>query len=464
MKNYQPYLFSILLLFSFLTTSAQNGKYDVRLISSTDCDAGIVYLDVEVKAHSSTTTFNIADQNYRFTFNDVALGPPTIDEEYNLSGVVFQNGVVTSVYDPHDLTGSMGDLVSLNLVLAGGYGYLLSETDWLPVTRLAFPILAPTAKLWFKWNEENDPLVWPSTFIGEKFASNLYQVDAGTYINASIPGCSCTQLDSEGFEAGWGIWNKGGVDAARSIQNAIGNYSIRLRDNSGQASSMFTDPLALGFYNEVTIDFSYYAVSMEFKEDFYLDVSYNNGQTWASVENWVSGDDFVNNQRYYESVTVHGIMKKGFFTNSVRFRLRCDASGNGDLVYIDEVSITACKTLPVIGFPTFPPIIVNPVTQDQATQEALRLNQTQESSAIQIQLYPNPTSDQLTIELEAFESKEAQLMVIGLAGKVVHQEILQVTSGVQKIQFDASRLLPGSYFIHLVDGKTRATKKFVVAH
>jgi len=154
---------------------------------------------------------------------------------------------------------------------------------------------------------------------------------------------TCTDLDSEDFESGWGIWNDGGGDCTRRPQNAnSGAWSIRLRDNSGAASSMTTDPIDMSTYDEAIIDFSYYVNSFDdANEDFFLEISLNGGG-FTQVEEWNLGDEFVNNQRYNESVTVTGYTLDA----NTRFRFRADASENGDQVYIDDVRIQGCINVP----------------------------------------------------------------------------------------------------------------------
>ena len=158
---------------------------------------------------------------------------------------------------------------------------------------------------------------------------------------------TCTILTSDGFEANWGAWNDGGADAARSNQFPnSGTRSIRLRDNSGSQSSMFSDPLDMTSYTEAVIDFSYYVRSFDnANEDFFLEISLNGGTTYTLVEEWNLNDEFVNNQRYNESVTVTGFT----FTTTTVFRFRADASSNGDQVYIDDVVVQGCVDIPPVG-------------------------------------------------------------------------------------------------------------------
>lgn len=150
-------------------------------------------------------------------------------------------------------------------------------------------------------------------------------------------GGNIVEIDFNDFEIGWGIWNDGGSDARRSSNDAAysnGNYSIRLRDNT-TTSVMTTDNLDLSNYESLNVSFSYYAASMDnSNEDFWLQISTDGGSTFTTVEEWNRDDEFVNNQRYNDNVVVNGP-----FTSNTQLRFRCDASGNSDWVYIDDVKI-----------------------------------------------------------------------------------------------------------------------------
>ena len=154
-------------------------------------------------------------------------------------------------------------------------------------------------------------------------------------------GCTYVTIDSNDFESGFGIWNDGGVDCAR-INNATyassGNFTVSLQDDT-EESVVTTNELNLLGFTELTVAFNYVPVSMDnATEDFWLQVSYNGGATFSTIEEWNLNDEFVNDQSYSESVTFQGP-----FNANTMLRFRCDASGNADWVYIDDVVITGCQ-------------------------------------------------------------------------------------------------------------------------
>ncbi|MGJ8652531.1 MAG: carbohydrate-binding protein [Opitutaceae bacterium] len=151
---------------------------------------------------------------------------------------------------------------------------------------------------------------------------------------------SWTQIDSNDFESDWGIWNGGGSDARLSSSDAAyanGTYCVRLRDNTS-TSVMTTNNLTLSGYSELKVEFSYICVSMDnSNEDFWLQISTDGGVNFTTVEEWNEGDEFVNDVRYNDSVTILGYS----LNDQTQLRFRCDASGNSDWVYIDDVVISA---------------------------------------------------------------------------------------------------------------------------
>jgi hypothetical protein len=91
-------------------------------------------------------------------------------------------------------------------------------------------------------------------------------------------------------------------------------------------------------YTELKVDFWYKPVSMDnSNEDFWL--QYWDGTAWYTIETWARNTDFQNNQFYQESVTL--LESQALFPTDAKIRFRCDASGNADDVYIDEIIISA---------------------------------------------------------------------------------------------------------------------------
>ncbi len=270
-------------------------------------------------------------------------------------------------------------------------------------------------------------------------------------------GCTYASIDYNGFESTWGIWNDGGTDAG--VFNTTYAYSppnaVRLRDNTS-SSVITTDNINLASYDELTVNFTYVAVSMDnSSEDFWLQVSTNGGSSYTTVEEWNRNDEFQNEQRYFESVVISGP-----FTSNTRLRFRCDASADNDYVYIDDVEILGCAGGGLAPGET--PRIVKVQAGAEPAQARAALGNAQTEPLTAMKLFPNPVTNELTVSFILPEAAPAQLVVTDLNGRTVRQQALNGDAGRQETKVDASQMAPGVYFVHLLSQNTRVTKKFVV--
>jgi hypothetical protein len=149
-----------------------------------------------------------------------------------------------------------------------------------------------------------------------------------------------TQIIYDDFEGGFGNWNDGGTDCLLYTEGTYahqGSNAADLQDNT-TTSVMTTNNLDLSAYSEVKVDFWYICISMDkVAEDFWLQISTNGGSSFDTVEEWNLDDEFVNGTFYPDSVTITGYT----LTSTTQLRFRCDASGDKDDVYIDEVLVSA---------------------------------------------------------------------------------------------------------------------------
>lgn len=143
------------------------------------------------------------------------------------------------------------------------------------------------------------------------------------------------EISGSFFETGWDGWQDGGSDCYRyrGPRSWEGQYSIRIRDNSGSSSAMTSPSYDLSGLAAVEVSFYFYPNSMENGEDFWL--RYNDGSGWQTVATYARGTDFQNNTFYTATVTLDGGSYN--LSDNGRFRFQCDASGNADQVYLDEV-------------------------------------------------------------------------------------------------------------------------------
>ena len=152
------------------------------------------------------------------------------------------------------------------------------------------------------------------------------------------------QISYDDFESGWGNWNDGGSDCSIYYYSTYahhGSCAVNIQDDSGWDSTTYSDsiPADSADYTEISIDFWWKASSMENGEDFWLE--YSNGFNTYRLETYVIGTGQYYNEVFYHSICTISETDYGEFTDSTRFWIRCDASGNYDDVYIDQIYINA---------------------------------------------------------------------------------------------------------------------------
>ena len=256
------------------------------------------------------------------------------------------------------------------------------------------------------------------------------------------PACNpCTTHDNAHFESNFQIWNSGGNDCSRlyapQYANA-GNYCVRIRDNSGSVSAMFTDNINLTGLNNVSIAFSFIAVGLEVNEDFLLEVSTNGGASYTTYESWSRGTDFQNNSRQSVFVPIEGIT----WTSQTRFRIRCDASANDDAVYMDDVIIRSCQNFPAMQAPW--ENNVPSVSNEQPVKLFLPED---------VVLRPNPVAAEL--QLSGMPMEGTTIDIFNATGSLMRYVRLNENS------IDVSQLLPGLYFVRIEKEGQMIVKRFI---
>ncbi len=239
------------------------------------------------------------------------------------------------------------------------------------------------------------------------------------------------------FESGWDGWADGGSDCARYSGSyaSEGNYAIRIRDNSGTASSMTSPVFDLSTFSSVNIEFSFYVRSMESGENFWL--RYFDGNSWITVANYIRGTNMNNNSFYTQNVTLPATNFN--FPSNAQFRFQCDASGNNDQIFIDEVIIVAegnnlLRTSPNVD-------LESEVAENRTALDKEEMDVLGES----ILLYPNPVSDVLNVVFNSEEDIPNEFFMINSTGQVVKR--LNPNSIQSNLQINISKLKPGIYFV-----------------
>jgi len=223
-------------------------------------------------------------------------------------------------------------------------------------------------------------------------------------VNILAPNCTEVVVDENGFENGYKIWNDGGIDCRKNANDAAyattGTYCVRLRDND-VSSVMTSDALDLEDFEEITVDFGYYVRSFENTEDFFLEISTDGGSNFSIAEEWNRGDEFNNDEFKTGQVTIEGP-----FSATTVLRFRCDASGNADWVYLDDVKITGCTNNPPSNLLSNGdnPYLTTVDLIENITIENINIDSPEvEVLDTPLSIFPNPFTDNLTIKTVANE-------------------------------------------------------------
>jgi len=254
-------------------------------------------------------------------------------------------------------------------------------------------------------------------------------------------GSGSTVLHEGYFESGWDGWTDGGSDAFRysGSRSYEGSYSIRLRDNTS-SSTMTLGTIDVSTYNSIDIEFYFYAYSMESGEDFW--VQFYDGSSWNTVATYARGSSFENNSFYTSTVTIDA--NTYTFPSNAQFRFRCDASGNQDHIYIDQVTITgnyggATAQVQTSLLGSGPNMLLG---DDDFTTEA------------DFTVYPNPVRTELFVKSTEF-IEGTTYKIVSILGQVLLEGVL--TESAIPVQ----HLQTGMYIIELNDGEETVTQKFI---
>ncbi|MEM6726455.1 MAG: hypothetical protein AAF598_20600 [Bacteroidota bacterium] len=171
-------------LFASLGATAQNGTYDVRLVTQqVDCENNKVWVDLEIKASTETELFLLANQNYRLTYDDSAIKNPKITKELTISGLV-QKDDKKAFFAPHTIVGTAGNLLSYNVFLQGGDGYPLEHDTWTAIGRLEFDIVNLEKCLKATWHTRAKEH-FPNSIIIGKEGEEYFLAKEGHYVEIS---------------------------------------------------------------------------------------------------------------------------------------------------------------------------------------------------------------------------------------------------------------------------------------
>lgn len=172
MKNI---IITAIIIFSAFNLYAQTGK--VAVIAKTNCSqAGKHIIDIMLQAKNAAEDINIADQNYRFSYNGEALSNPIIiaeDSDLKFNQLVTSGNGNQAFFSTPNLNGSQPEIVSLNIIMPGGNGYNLSSSTRTYICSVQFDVIDTSKPINFDWHEEDQ---FPETYMSSFNNNGLVKV------------------------------------------------------------------------------------------------------------------------------------------------------------------------------------------------------------------------------------------------------------------------------------------------
>jgi len=255
----------------------------------------------------------------------------------------------------------------------------------------------------------------------------------------------CSMMSDDSFEDGWGtMWHDGGSDCALQRNTSMaedGQYTVRLRDNSGMASSMYTEIMDMEEVVEANLGFSFEIVSFEMGENFVVEYSVNGGASYMPIYTWTFTEESINHGR--EQVLLN-IDRE--FSEETIFRIRCNASSNADLMYLDNVFLEVCE-----------------MTEESLTEGIIaesRSGETDVEELADISVEPTLVSTHVDISSKTTDASGLMIHIHDLTGKIVTTQRFNSAKGTSRV--DMSALSQGMYIVNVLeDGIRIHTQKIV---
>ncbi|MEP2936709.1 MAG: T9SS type A sorting domain-containing protein [Gilvibacter sp.] len=280
------------------------------------------------------------------------------------------------------------------------------------------------------------PLTSYNASVTAQDAAGNVSGSASTSFTTIDGGTGSGEIAAYYFETGLDGWTDGGNDCARvnSSNSFEGLFSIRLRDDSSTSNA--TSPsIDLSGNSNVTIEFHTYANSMESGEDFF--VEFFDGSSYQVIGQYASGTDFSNGSFFTDTINLSSSAYS--FNANNRIRFRSNGNSNNDQIYFDAV------------------IVNGDASGARAAEGTTRLQSYNDAVSNAINLYPNPASTILNIEIT--DSSFDDIMVFSSTGRLL--ETIKPEASTGSYTINVSQYASGMYFVRFVQNGQAVTKRFI---
>ncbi len=263
--------------------------------------------------------------------------------------------------------------------------------------------------------------------------------------------CNPPLLNQTNFENNFGVWVSGGLGAVRvptqpAYPPQAGSFLLRLRGNSSSAH-ITAGPAQAQTTNRIKIRFDYAGFAMNSENDkLLLQVSTNGGLNFVTIKELIYGIDFQNGIPAQLNITYLGPFSSQFLV-----RIKSSTFAGGKDFFIDNVKMFACTQPTQAAIAPFS-------NEDQNHSEADVASYREP----EMQLYPNPSSNEINLLVKDFPEQTAHYTLINGAGQMVHSGILALTDSQEYHNIQVSHLAEGLYTLLVYSGSSKLTKKLVI--
>jgi PKD repeat protein len=195
------------------------------------------------------------------------------------------------------------------------------------------------------------------------------------------------------------------------VVNSAGNYSVTVANANACSGTGPSAPTAVTVNAQPTAAFSSAGTVPV--------INFTNTSTGASTYSWDFGDGNSSSQNN----PTHVYQFNGTYT-----------------VCLTSTSAAGCSDM-----------ICHTVNINTAVQEIENISS--------ISLYPNPLSNEATLEFSLAENAEVKVMLFDLTGNVVYSTVQKFGAGSNKLMIDASEIPNGMYFTRIVTDNVSKTLK-----
>lgn len=192
-----------------------------------------------------------------------------------------------------------------------------------------------------------------------------------------------------------------------------------------------------------------------------LNVPPGGGNTFTTAELSATDESFSPAQLKYRIITLpeHGQLFRGGFELNVNDHFTQETIESLNLVYVHDGSDTQVDEFvftlenPDGGF-------IGTETFNIVIDEGAVVNTNEEGLANNFSLFPNPTQNEVTLQLEQTVEQDAHVMLFNLQGQVLQQ--LRFPSGARQMRLETTSLPGGIYMVSLSTSKGQLTKKLII--